>query len=71
MKLLNHLNLEQKNGLKWMARHVEHQYNTCITPIVKLNLKLQCWSQHNYIDAYILLKRIMTITGYGDDPAGR
>ena len=54
-----------------MATHVEHQYNTCITPIVKLNLKLQCWSQHNYIDAYILLKRIMTITVYGDDPAGR
>ena len=34
---MNHLNFGQKNGMKEMMNHAE-----CITPIVKLNLKLQC-----------------------------
>ena len=36
MKLLNHINLGQKNGLKQMMLLMER-----ITPIVKSNLRLQ------------------------------
>ena len=37
MNQINQLNFGQKSGLKLMTTHVER-----ITPIVKLNLKLQC-----------------------------
>ena len=37
---INHLNLEQKIGLKQMMTHLER-----ITPTVKLNLKLRCSNQ--------------------------
>ena len=40
MKLLNHINLGQKFGLKQMMLFMES-----ITPIAKSNLTLQCWSQ--------------------------
>ena len=37
MKLLNHLNLEQKTGLKEMMKHVER-----LTLILELILRLKC-----------------------------
>ena len=37
MKLLNHLSLELKIGLKEMMTYVER-----ITPFLKLNLRLHC-----------------------------
>ena len=41
-------------------------YVECITPIVKLNLKLQCRSSLcDYSDAYILVSGAIVITGAG------
>ena len=60
MKLFNHINLAQKTRIK-IIMQVEH-----MTPIVKLNLKLSCWSSlcdYNY--AYILVKGTTTVAGQG------
>ena len=51
-----------------MITHAEH-----MTPIVKLNWKIPCWS-HVLVEkskAYILVKEITTIVRRGDDEAER
>ena len=77
MKLLNYPGLEQKIGLKEIMTHGER-----VIPKVKLDLKLQFKTNlmtHlttkpglcDYIDAYILVKGTITITGAGDNAASR
>ena len=47
-------------------------YVECITPLVKLNLKLQCRSSLcDYSDAYILVSGAIVITGAGGDDAAK
>ena len=63
---INHKNLGQKTGLKWMMIDGE-----CITPIVKTKSKTSMLKSSfcDYADVYILVSGTITIVGAGADEA--
>ena len=63
---INHKNLGQKTGLKWMMIDGE-----CITPIVKTKSKTSMLKSSlcDYADACILVSGTITVVGAGADDA--
>ena len=63
MHCINHLNVEQKIGLKWLMKQEEH--------ILKFKTAMLRSNLCDYSDVYILVKGTITITGAGADAVVR